>query len=155
MDRSKIERVLEACELFKGLEKNEIVKIADLCHIETREAGEKLFRQGDFGEHIYIIAEGHIFLERSVDVGARKGTAVIGMLGRGRVLGCWSTLLDGAHNLMSSGTCQKSTKVVVMKGADLRDMMTRNKELGFNVLERLCFILRDRIQGVFGAMEKI
>jgi hypothetical protein len=34
-------------------------------------------------------------------------------------------------------------------------MMMGNKELGFQVLEKLCFLLRDRIQGALGAMEKI
>jgi len=27
--------------------------------------------------------------------------------------------------------------------------------LGFRVLERLCFLLRDRIQGAYGAMERV
>ncbi|UCB51172.1 MAG: Crp/Fnr family transcriptional regulator, partial [Deltaproteobacteria bacterium] len=59
------------------------------------------------------------------------------------------------HNLMSSATCQKPTKVVAMKGSDLRQLMLGSTELGFRVLERLCFLLRDRIQGAYGAMEKI
>ncbi|MBW1798212.1 MAG: Crp/Fnr family transcriptional regulator, partial [Deltaproteobacteria bacterium] len=97
----------------------------------------------------------HISLERSVDLGARKGSAVIGILGKGRVLGCWSTLLDEPHNLMSSAICRKQTKVVAVRGADLRDVMIGDAAFGFNVLERLCFLLRDRIQGAYGAMEKI
>ncbi len=90
-----------------------------------------------------------------MDLGTQKGSAVIGILGKGRVFGCWSTLLGEPHNLMSSATCQKLTKVVSLKGTDLREMMMGNKELGFQVLEKLCFLLRDRIQGALGAMEKI
>jgi CRP/FNR family cyclic AMP-dependent transcriptional regulator len=155
MERSEFERVLADCELFRGLGKSDIGEIASLCHLETYGAGEKVFSQGDFGENLYMIAEGHVVLERSVDLGTRKGSAVIGMLGKGRAFGCWSTLLDEAHTLMSTATCQKLTKVVVLNGAELRDMMLSNTELGFNVLQRLCFLLRDRIQGVFGGMEKI
>ena len=155
MDTSEILPVLESCEFFKGLERSDLEKIRALCEAKTYEPGAFVFRQGDFGEHLYIIAEGHIFLERSMDLGTQKGRAVIGILGRGRVFGCWSTLLDEPHNLMSSATCQKQTKVVSLKGADLREMMMGNKELGFQVLERLCFLLRDRIQGALGAMEKI
>jgi len=33
--------------------------------------------------------------------------------------------------------------------------MLSNPALGFCILERLCFFLRDRIQSVYGAMEKI
>lgn len=155
MKRSEIEEVLISCEFFKGLEQRNIEEIASLCQVETYEPGEYVFIQGDFGEHLYVIAEGHIFLERSMDMGARQGSAVIGILGKGRVFGCWSTLLGEPHNLMSSATCQKPTKVVSMKGSDLRQLMLDSTELGLKVLERLCFLLRDRIQGAYGAMEKI
>ena len=155
MATPEIENVLENCEFFKGLEKASIEKIADLCQVETYEPGEYVFRQGDFGEQLYVIAEGHVFLERAIELGKGKGKVVIGILGKGRVFGCWSTLLGEPHNLMSSVTCQKPTKIVTMKGADLRNMMLNNTDLGFKVLEKLCFLLRDRIEGAYGAMEKI
>lgn len=155
MDPSEITAVLEASEFFKGFEKAHIEEIGKLCLSETYAPGEFIFRQGDFGEHLYIIAQGHVFLERSLDLGARKGSAVIGILGRGRVLGCWSTLLGETHKLMSSARCQRSTTVIALKGQDLRAMMLSNRELGFPVLEKLCFLLRDRIQAAYGAMEKI
>jgi CRP-like cAMP-binding protein len=147
--------VLEKCEFFKKLERNHIEKISTLCQERTYEIGAYVFRQGDFGEDLYVIAEGRIFLERSTDLGTRKGAVLIGMLGKGRVLGCWSTLLGEPHNLMSSATCKEPTRVLAMKGGDLRDMMLENTSLGFQILERLCFLLRDRIQGAYGAMEKI
>jgi CRP/FNR family cyclic AMP-dependent transcriptional regulator len=155
MNMQEIKNVLESSEFFRGLEKSSTEKIADLCQVETYEPGTYIFRQGDFGEHLHIIAEGHVFLERVMDLGKGKGNVVIGILGKGRVFGCWSTLLGEAHKLMSSATCQKPTKIVTMRGSDLRNMMLDNAELGFKVLERLCFLLRDRIEGVYGAMEKI
>jgi len=121
----------------------------------TYQDGEYVFRQGDYGEHIYIIAEGQIYLERTVDLGAHKGNVVIEILGKGRVLGCWSTLLDMPHILMSSAVCKQPTKIVAIKGAELRRIMIGNAELGLNLMERLCFLLRDRIQAAYGAMEKI
>ena len=56
---------------------------------------------------------------------------------------------------MASAACQKPTTVVAIRGSDLRQMMMDNSKLGFNVLERLCFLLRDRLQSAYGAMEKI
>ena len=155
MDHLEIVRALESCELFSGLGKSDIEKIAGLCRVERLKPGEYVFRQGELGEYLYIIAEGHVFLERSLDLGPRKGNALIGALGKGRALGCWSTLIDDPHYLMASATCQKATKVVVMRGSDLRDVMLINVELGLNVFRKLCYILRDRLQGAFGAMEKI
>ena len=155
MDRSEIEQTLVSCEFFKGLKEEDIEKIATLCRVGTYKGGEHVFRQGDFGEYICVIAEGYVFLERVMDLGTRKGNILIEALGKGRIFGCWSTLLDEPHILMSSAFCQKPTKVVFMKGADLREMMLENTEFGFKVLERLSFILRDRIQAAYGALEKI
>lgn len=155
MDRPEMEHALSSSEFFKKLTKSEISKIADLCQVNTYKSGEYVFQQGDYGEHLYVIAEGYVHLERIVDLGERKGSVVIEALGKGRVLGCWSTLLGLPHILISSATCQKPTTIIALKGADLRQIMIGNTALGFNIMERLCFLLRDRIQAAYGAMEKI
>jgi len=155
MDQLKIVGILEGCEFFKGLEESYLNNIAALCRIQQYGPGEYIFSQGDFGEYLYVIAEGKVSLERSMDLGTRKGTAVIGLLGKGRAMGCWSTLLGQPHNLMSSAVCQKSTTVLRIKGRNLRAIMTENHDLGFSVMESLCFLLRDRLHGALGAMEKI
>ena len=90
-----------------------------------------------------------------MSLGTQEGRAIIGVLGKGRVIGCWSTLLGHPHHHMSSALCQKPTSVLAIKGTDLRDIMLGNIQLGFNVLERLCFSLRERIQSAYGALDKI
>jgi CRP-like cAMP-binding protein len=155
MDRSDIQGILETSELFRALDPADIREITSLCAVESYEPGQSIYRQGDFGSRIYVVEEGQVVLERSLDLGTRKGTVTIGMLGKGAVFGCWSTLLDEPHSFMSSAHCRKQTRLVSLKGADLRAMMLRNRTLGFKVLERLCLVLRERIQAVYGAMERI
>jgi CRP/FNR family transcriptional regulator, cyclic AMP receptor protein len=155
MDQSEIYRALERSEFFRGLQKSDIEKIAGLCHVKSYEPGQYIFQQGEGGENILVIAEGKVALERTVELGSRKGTVLIGILGKGRLFGCWSTLIGEQHNFLSSASCQLPTKVLVLKGADVRRVMLENTALGFRVLERLCFVLRDRIQAAYGAMEKI
>jgi len=155
MESTEIEQTLASCEFFKGLKQSEIRNIASICQVKTYEKGELIYQQGDFGEHIYIIGEGQVVLERSMDMGSREGRVVIASLGRGRVFGCWSTLLNESHIMMLRTYCQTPATIIVLKGADLRDRMTRDTQFGFNVMERLCFLLRERIQAAYGAMEKI
>lgn len=155
MNQSSIEIILGECEFFKYLKKEDIGKIAGFCILKNYETGDYVFQQGDFGDHLYIIADGQVFLERSLDMGPRKANVVIETLGKGRVFGCWSTLLDDPHFLMSSACCQKPTKVICLRGTDLRAIMNEDREIGFYILERLCFLLRDRIQAAYGALEKI
>lgn len=155
MNHREIQEALEKSELFKELEESELQRISALCRIELYRPGQYLFRQGDVGDRICVIAEGQVALERTVDLGNRKGNVVIGILGRGRFLGCWSTLLDAPHHFLSSASCIKPAKVICLKGCDLRAMMVSNPLLGFRILERLCLLLRERMQSVYGAMEKI
>ena len=155
MDSSDIERILANCELFKGLGSGEIKNIANVCKVHKFEAGECVYQQGDFGEHLYIIAEGKVVLERSMTLGSRKGKVVIATLGKGRVFGCWSTVLNDSHIMMLTTFCQSPTKIIVLNGSDLRNLMIRDTRFGFNVIENLCFLLRERIQEAYGALEKI
>ena len=155
MKRSEIIQILGSCDFFKGFQQDGILEITNLCRMETYAAGDHIFYQGALEDRIYIVAEGHVFLERSLDLGTRKGSAVIGILGKGRVFGCWSTLLDEKHTLMCSAICQKPTKVLVIRGPHLRQIMLDNSELGFNVLQRFCFLLRDRLKGAYEAMEEL
>lgn len=155
MDTSDIRDTLENCELFNGLKKDDIEKIAGLCRMQTYEPGEYVFHQGETEENIYIVTQGNIFLERSVDIGPRKGNAMIGIFGAGRAFGCWSTIIGEPHNLMSSAICKNSAKIIVMSGANLRNVMLKDTELGFKVMEKICLLLRERIQDAWGAMEKI
>ena len=155
MKTTDIEQVLRESEFFKNFEAPVLKKISKLGRIHALKSGEHVFRQGDFGEHIYIIIDGYVILERSTDLGHRSGRVVIDMLGKGRFLGCWSTILDEPHILMSSAFCQKPTELVSIRGAELRAVMLSNTALGFSVMERLCLLLRDRIQAAYGALEKI
>ena len=155
MDKTEIEKAIEACKFFSGLHKEDIHKVASLCTAQSYDIGDFVFRQGDMGESLFIISKGQVYLERAIDLGARKGTVVIDILGNSRFLGCWSTILDEPHVLMSSACCQTPTEIITFKGADLRKLMQANGEFGFNILERLCFLLRERIQAAYGALEKI
>ena len=155
MEAAEIERSLAGCEFFRGLEQSDLKSIASICRVKTYETGEDVYQQGDFGEHLYIIADGKVVLERTMDIGPRKSRVVIDTLGKGRVFGCWSTLLSEPHIMMLNTFCQTRASILVLNGSDLRDLMTRDTRFGFNVMENLCFLLRERIQAVYGAMEKI
>ena len=66
MELTDVEQTLAGCEIFKGLDPKEIRTIADICQIKSYEIGELVYQQGDFGENLYIIAEGQVVLERTI-----------------------------------------------------------------------------------------
>lgn len=155
MANPEIQATLQSCKFLKNISPEHLATISDFGSIDHFTAGEYIFRQGDFGEDLFIIVDGYVFLERAMDIGSHKGSVVIDALGKGRTLGCWSSLLAEPHILMSSASCQKDSTVVRLKGRKLRTCMEEDTPFGFFMLERLCFLLRERIQAAYGAMDKI
>lgn len=155
MERADIRHALEECEFFNGVVAEDLEKIAELCHVHTYEVGETLFRQGDFGEHLWAMLDGQVSLERTVELGKQKGSVVITTLGKGRILGCWSALLGESHILMCSAICEKPATALRLSGARLREIMHADTDLGYAIMEKLCFLLRDRVQSAYGALERI
>ena len=155
MDVSDIPKILVECEFFKDFDPEQIASIALICNTLRLDAGELVYRQGGSGENLFIVAEGQVILERAVSVGARRGSVAVAVLGKGRVFGGWSTLLNQAHTLMLSAVCRKPCVLIALKGADLRRLMTADISLGFAILERLCFLLRERLQLALGAIETL
>jgi CRP-like cAMP-binding protein len=155
MDTQQIITILNHSKFFESLDPEDIEKVCPLCQPRSYANGEYLFQQGDFGEHLYVIAEGQAYLERTIDLDTRRGRVTIDTLGKGRLLGCWSTLLGEPHTLMSSAVCAKPTQVLTIRGPDLRNLMLSDMRLGFRLMEKFCYLLRERIQAAYGAMEKI
>ena len=52
METSQVEDALRNCEFFKSMDITRVSEISALGHVEVFEAGEDIFRQGDFGEKI-------------------------------------------------------------------------------------------------------
>ena len=155
MEKNEMQAALAGCEFFKGLQAADLDKLIPLCRAKRYKSGEAVFTQGEIGEYLYVIVSGRVVLERAIDLGIRKGSVTIEALEKDRVLGCWATLLGEQHVLMSSAICQKPSRLLTLRGADLRYLMHSNKDLGFNVMEKFCFLLRDRVQAAYGALEKI
>jgi CRP/FNR family transcriptional regulator, cyclic AMP receptor protein len=154
METEEILNVLQNSKFFHNLAVENLSRIASLCQEESFYVGDCVFQQGEYGEHLYIIVHGHIHLERTMTVGHRDGYTLIDTLGKGRTLGCWSALLGESHVLMSTAVCQKPSFLLKIKGRDLRQMMTENLDFGFDLMQRLCFLLRDRLQAAYGAMDR-
>ncbi len=150
-----IAETLATCELFAPLSAGEIACIEGLCQLQFYQTGDMIFSQGDQCNKIYVVSDGQVLLERTLDLGTRKAKVPIAILGPGRALGCWAAILGQCHVLMCSAICQRPTQVISMDASDLRAALLKDLAMGFKVMERLVLLLRERIQGAYGAMENL
>ena len=152
MTTSEIIEILQQCEIFSTSDEADIDRIASLCQIKSFEPGSTVFTQGEFGNSIYLIAEGQVALVRSVNLGGKEGHLTIDILGKGRGMG-WSSLLCDPCSVSVSAKCQKPTRLLCLSGSDLRSTLESNPELGFKVMDRLAQVVGNRLRATYGAID--
>ena len=147
-----VETALGDCELFRDLTSEQVRELAPAFHVERYKAGEAIFEQGSLGQKIYVVNQGQVRLERVVHLGgSTEARVVVSILGRCRLLGCWACILGQSRELTESAVCQKPTVVLSAKGVDLRAIMDGDHQLAVAFMERLCFMLGDKVSDVYSA----
>jgi len=156
MTASDVVRSLKTCELFGSLSEEEMQvltgQLGAACEIETYNAGEHVFDQGQLSSKLYVITSGQVLLERSVNMGRKSGTWPLGLLGHGRAMG-WSALLYGPRYATASAICQKPSEITAVEGAALRSVLEHRPEIGFKVMDRLACMLGERLKAAYNTME--
>lgn len=156
MASSEIIEGLRASELFTSLDKEEIKRLttslATACQLETYEAGDHIFDQGELSSKLYVIVSGQVLLQRLVNMGNKTAAWPLGALGKGRGMG-WSSMLYGPRYLTASAICQKPSQVISIEGASLRSVLEEQPEIGFKVMDRLAGMLGERLREAYNTME--
>jgi len=147
---------LRNCELSALLSDEEIQiltsSLGTACEIKAYKAGGHIFDQGEHSFRLYILMDGQVLLERCLNVGKRTATWPLGLLGKGRAMG-WSALLYGPRSLTASAICQKPTRIISIEGNSLRSVLEKHPTIGFKVMDRLAYMLGERLQAAYNTME--
>jgi len=153
---SEISAGLKTCELFSALNESEmqllISSLGDTCELKTCKAGDHVFDQGELSSRLYVIEEGQILLQRSVNLGDKTGQWPLGLLGKGRAMG-WSSVLYGPRYATASAICRKPGQLVSIDGSSLRAVMESEPVVGFKVMDRLACMLGERLRSAYNTME--
>lgn len=147
---------LKGCELFSLLSEDEVEKLALMlarsCQVESYEAGETVFTQGEHTTKLYIVLEGQVLLQRTFYLGNREANTTVAVLGKGRAM-AWTALLYCPGDSTASAICQKPTRVISVGGDALRSLLESEPDVGYRVMARLAHILGERLRAVYSAAE--
>jgi CRP-like cAMP-binding protein len=69
---------LKSIEIFKNFSDAAITKLTETVKEKTCKTGEKIFSEGDPGEHLYIIADGEVIISKKIPPETEKILAVLG-----------------------------------------------------------------------------
>lgn len=69
--------VLKKVALFEGLTQGQLAKVAQIGHSRTYPAGAFLFREGETGQEMFVIAEGKVRISKSVPGIGEEALAIL------------------------------------------------------------------------------
>jgi signal transduction histidine kinase len=136
---------LKRFKFFDGFSDSSLAKIASLAKEEVYPDGTLLFSEGAEAKKFFLILEGKVSLEKLVQLG-RTGTprrATTGIVTAWQPAG-WSSLVS-PYTYTSSGICLEETRVLVIQGSELLQLMEEMPEVGCKLISRIAAIIRERL----------
>jgi len=141
-------QLLKRCEVFVGLDDNDLQKVADLpsWRRHTYNAGDFVFQEGAVSKDFYVLEEGEInLLVTSRKEGTKKVVQLpVDTVTRGDVFG-WSSLV-APHARNMSALCIKRSTAVAVSGTELNELMDCNQSLGYEIMKSLVRVIARRLR---------
>jgi signal transduction histidine kinase len=127
-------KLLKRIQLFTDLHRPSLKKIADLVEETEYQKGHYIFKKGDEGDAVYIIARG--------SVSVRDGEFVLSILKEGEVFGEYSLIDNKARS--ASILTEEPVRLLRLSHNDFNRLMENNKEILHGLLHM--FVKRLRYQ---------
>ena len=143
-----IMNVLKRCEVFVGLDDNDLEKIANLpsWHRDSYDVGDFVFRENAEVNDFHILENGEVRLCVALPKeGSDEPMQIpVGNITTGDILG-WSALVS-PHFLTTSAVCVKPSSVIAVNRKELTGLMDCNQSLGYEVMKGLVRVIGARLR---------
>ena len=136
---------LRPCELFAGLDDEELSLIAVLANEEMYEPGELICAEQQRAERLFILCEGRVQVRIRLRSPVEPDSeATIEEVEPGRIFG-WSSLVR-QRQFTASARALEQVRVLAIEADDLNALFDRNSHLGFVVMKQLAEVIASRLR---------
>lgn len=133
--------ILPKVEIFEGLSSSQLKLLAPLFTLCSCDKGEIIFSQGDEAENLYVVVEGMVDICFNPDDGEPITVAQIEKDG---VFG-WSAAF-GSEYYTSGARCVEKSKLLCVRGNDLKKFHENHPKTGILILDRLAKVVASRLK---------
>jgi CRP-like cAMP-binding protein len=141
---------LKRCEIFLGLNNNDLQKIVDLpsCQEHTCQPEEVIFTAGQDAEYLYVLVEGKVNLVTEVSTRTSKlrRPTLITVIGKGSVFG-WPALVP-PHIYSLKAIAKAPLHVLAIGGSDIRNLFRHYPHIGYEVTQCLLQVVASRFRTI-------
>ena len=133
--------LLRSVELTRTMDSKHLKILASVAQEKIFEADRLIYRRGDKGQAVYLIAEGEVVIEMEIP---NYGLMVMNTLGPGDFFG-WSSLFPSEHK-MAWTRSTKQTRVIAFDAVKLREACAADHDLEYAVIRRAAESTANRIK---------
>ncbi|RKH81217.1 cyclic nucleotide-binding domain-containing protein [Corallococcus sp. AB045] len=133
--------VLKKVALFEGLTQGQLAKVARIAQSRSHPAGAFLFREGDTGQDMFILADGKVRISKSVP---GIGEEALAILEPGQYFGEMAVIEDSPRS--ADAIAHTSCTVWVIERAKLDQLMFTDKDLAYVLLWTFVRTLSERLR---------
>jgi CRP-like cAMP-binding protein len=134
---------LKSIVLLSYLDESMLKKILKVTQTKTYEAGDYIFREGDYADSLYAVVQGKVGLEMEKTSSTR---VLITTVTKGYSFGISSLVETDERKYMNSAKALSKTEVFSWRAADLGKMFHEDYEMGFLFMRRIAKILKSRLE---------
>jgi len=133
--------LLRGVAIFKDLDDNELMRVAEVCKPQEFISGEYIFREGEAGNRLYLIVEGDVRISRTIPGSGEEALAV---LKRGALFGEMAVFdrTERSTDAISNG----GTKTLTVTRPDFELLLDFNREIAYKVLWACTRLLASRLR---------
>jgi CRP-like cAMP-binding protein len=133
--------LLKKTLIFADLDEGELARVAEICQEQTFQSGEVIFKEGDPGNRLYVIAKGEVRISRTIPGSGEEALAV---LKPGACFGEMS-VFDRSERSTDAISNGPSTLVTISR-PDFELVLDFNRDLAFKVLWSVTRMLSTRLR---------
>jgi CRP-like cAMP-binding protein len=141
MAREELTDILSQNPWFQSLKPDHFEKLLSICTLDTWAEGQKIFAEGDQGNHLYLILEGRVALEKYTP---GRGRTTILTLDPSEIFG-WSAVVPVVGTRTATARATAPTRAVAFDSVALRQACDEDHDLGYLVYRRLTNIIAGRL----------
>ncbi len=136
--------ILTRAPFFEPLPEPDLAALAKEARVVRHEAGTRIVTQHDAAEACYVLIEGSVALSVAPDSGSSGDVVVRRYSHPGRLLG-WSALV-APFRYRATVTALEPTRLLQLERGCLERYMDRHPEFGVALMERLIWVLGNRLR---------
>ena len=133
--------LLKQAAIFKDLSDEELEKVAEICREQKFKFGQYVFKEGESGNRLYIIAEGDVRISRNIP---GSGEEALTVLKKGACFGEMSVLDRSERS--TDAIANVDCTLITISRPDFEMLLDFDRDLGYKVLWSVVRLLCERLR---------